>query len=59
MAGSAIVNIARHVSLVVRWGSQIGSAGSESVVIAAAEVLAAGDVPVGPTGSRKLLEVGI
>jgi len=58
LVGSAVVNIAGNEGLVARWGGQIGSAGSKSVRVTAAEVLVARDVPV-PTASRELLEVGV
>jgi len=56
LVGGAIVNVARHVSLIVRRGSQIGSAGSESEVVTAADVRVVG---VAPVVNRGLLEVGI
>jgi len=54
LASSAIMDVTRHVSLVIRRGSQIGSAGSESVIVTAG-VLIASVVIV----SGELLEVGV
>ena len=54
LASSAIMDVTRHVGLVIRRGSQIGSAGSESVIVTAG-VLIASVVIV----SGELLEVGV
>jgi len=55
LVGSAIVDVARQISLIVRWGGQIGSAGSESEVVTAGAALVASVVVV----CGELLEVGI
>jgi len=54
LASSAIMDVTRHIGLVIRRGSQIGSAGSESVIVTAG-VLIASVVIV----SGELLEVGV
>ena len=57
LVGSAIVNVTRQVSLIVRREGQIGSAGSESELVTTARVLVASVVVV--VVSRELLEVGV
>ena len=52
------MNVTRHVSLVIRWCGQIGSAGSESIIVTAANVPIA-RVVVAAAGRGWLLEIGI